>query len=519
MNKAEIRQAHSVTQALAADQPQIDPEHDAFGYAAFAQTMAAAIQALPNPQGQIIAIHGPWGSGKTSFLNFVKHHLPQVIVEKKTEVVSQERGIIQIGIWLCDRFECFILWLFEWLRWLWIKHPALEQPVAEAEQFIIINFNPWWFAGHEQLAGQFLAQFAAQLPDKEGRFSKFATKLAAYAQALEPLVSSLPLGMGAVFKLIKNIGQRKTKDVPTLKNEISAALKEANQRFLIVIDDIDRLEPKEIRELFKVLKALADFPNVIYLLAFDREMVAQALEKELGIDGNTWLKKIVQAPFSLPKIMPEKFKEFFFGKVFDVLAAPNAPNPFRDWGANGIPPMIRYANGQPKTSYENQHYVYDEGLKFLIQTPRDLVRLIGSLSVTYPAVRDQVDPLKFLILECLRIFRPTVYTALRDYYKDFSATLPHDPAGQDSQLKLIFTEWRTGENAIPDFGAINFLLRHLEFAYMATTGLNPSNSDTIKPPQDSGRLYSVTDPNCFQAYFQFTTLPTTGNFSLFTGLS
>ena len=73
--------------------------------------------------------------------------------------------------------------------------------------------------------------------------------------------------------------KRKNTAVPAVKAEISKALKEGKQRYLIVIDDIDRLTPAEIREVFKVVKALADFPNVVYLLSFDREVVAQALAR------------------------------------------------------------------------------------------------------------------------------------------------------------------------------------------------------------------------------------------------
>lgn len=65
--------------------------------------------------------------------------------------------------------------------------------------------------------------------------------------------------MSWILKLLN----RKPQDVPKLKGEIAAALKNGKRRFLIVIDDIDRLTPDEIREVFKVVKALADFPNIV----------------------------------------------------------------------------------------------------------------------------------------------------------------------------------------------------------------------------------------------------------------
>ena len=57
---------------LGSDAPQTDPQHDAFGYAPFAKRIAAAICTTQSPQGLVMAINGPWGSGKSSLLNFVR---------------------------------------------------------------------------------------------------------------------------------------------------------------------------------------------------------------------------------------------------------------------------------------------------------------------------------------------------------------------------------------------------------------------------------------------------------------
>lgn len=78
--------------------------------------------------------------------------------------------------------------------------------------------------------------------------------------------------VNALLKLLK----RKPKEVPQLKAEIAKLLQKSKRRVLFVIDDLDRLTPDEIREVFKVVKALADFPNVIYLLSFDKLGSCQA---------------------------------------------------------------------------------------------------------------------------------------------------------------------------------------------------------------------------------------------------
>ena len=56
-------------------------------------------------------------------------------------------------------------------------------------------------------------------------------------------------GLGYFLKWFRRV----SKDVPTLKAEIAEALGKSMQRFVFVIDDIDRMAPDEICELFKVI--------------------------------------------------------------------------------------------------------------------------------------------------------------------------------------------------------------------------------------------------------------------------
>src|SRR5260221_3317385 len=93
---------------LASDLPQVDPAHDAYGYADFARRIAEAVWRTPAPQGLVMGITGAWGSGKTSMLNFVRHYLHAL--------------------------------------------PEKHRPV-------LIDFNPWWISDRTHLANQFLAQF------------------------------------------------------------------------------------------------------------------------------------------------------------------------------------------------------------------------------------------------------------------------------------------------------------------------------------------------------------------------
>jgi hypothetical protein len=59
---------------------------------------------------------------------------------------------------------------------------------------------------------------------------------------------------------------------------------------LVVIDDQTVLFVEEIRIMFGLIKGVADFPNVIYLLAFGREIVSRSLQELQDLPGEDYLR-------------------------------------------------------------------------------------------------------------------------------------------------------------------------------------------------------------------------------------
>ena len=81
------------------------------------------------------------------------------------------------------------------------------------------------------------------------------------------------------------------------------------------IDDIDRLNNKEIRLLIQLVKAVCDFPNVIYVLSFDKSIVSKALENEQNIDGRSYLEKIIQLSIDIPMVEQTDLRPYLFKKI------------------------------------------------------------------------------------------------------------------------------------------------------------------------------------------------------------
>lgn len=334
--------------AMRADRPCTLPSQDRFGFVPTARAIARTLRQAPAPTGLVLHIDGLWGSGKSSMLGLVEHVL-------KSESETGDSPVLQV------------------------------------------RFNPWWFADHEHLAHQFLEEFRKQLIHESKRLLDIGNLIASYADTLGGVMATGASALGApvpagIFAAFFRRLARKKRDVVALKEEISAKLRNADQRIVVFIDDVDRLTPPEINQLFRVVKAVADFPNVVYVLAFDREEVARALNSELRVDGAAYLEKIVQVPFVLPTLRQDTLRDLL---VEDV------------------------RRSAPEVRFEPSPDQYDANVLFaagdLLRRPRDLVRFANAFAPTYAGLRDDVMAVDVAALELLRVVEPRVYRAIRDH--------------------------------------------------------------------------------------------------------
>ena len=414
---------------LSADRPSFDPQEDLFGHAPFAKSLAGSICSYPDSDGLVLALYGPWGSGKSTVLNYVKHYLE--------------------------------------LR-------------AEDERPVVVEFNPWWFSGQENLARAFLGQLQAVLPEKSEKFKQLGDLLADFAEELSGLID-LASALGGVNGNIGNLlnrVKRKPKDVPALKKSITSILQKAGKRILVVIDDIDRLTPEETRQLFTVIKALADFPNVVYLLAFDREVAVQAIAQQTGLPGDNYLEKIVQVPFVLPPVDRTALRAALFRCLEEALG------------------------DMPEGSFDQSYWtnIYYDGIDPLFQVPRDVVRLTNTLAVTYPSVRGEVNTVDFIALETLRVFLPDLYDVIRTNPNRFSGLGQEDRSeGAWKSTQDFHNRW---SNEIPE--ELRASTRTLLERIFPSTGLMGYSSGFLL---EWRRDLRACHPEVFPIYFRLAVPP------------
>lgn len=418
--------------ALSSDRPQSDTREDLFGHAPFARSLAYALARNHRPEGLVAALYGPWGAGKSTVLAFVQHYL--------SELSGEERPIV-------------------------------------------VNFNPWWFSGQDGLAMTFLGQLQAAFPDNYRSFKEIGKTLSEYSDALGTAAAWAGTAtghpwVGTITRLTEGLFKRKPKDVPALKRAVSEILNKRAQRIVVIVDDIDRLVPDEVRQLFTVIKALADFPFVTYLLAFDRDVVKGAIENQTGMPGGAYLEKIIQVPFELPPVPPATLHRALF-KELDLLIEGTKAGRF------------------------DSHYwtnVFFAGLSALVRVPRDVVRLINTLSVTYPAVRDEVNVTDFIAIEAIRVFLPPVYQSIRDGKERFCGYGPIREASDKAEEQVFHEVWLS-QIPEPIRTSTKEMLQRI-FPRLESVWSNMHYT----PESEMGwrRAYRVCAPSLFDIYFRLS---------------
>ena len=88
-------------------------------------------------------------------------------------------------------------------------------------------------------------------------------------------------------------------DLSALRERLSMGLNLLDGNLYILIDDIDRLQGKEIFEVLKLIRNTADFIHIIYVVTCDKEYVLQSLQDQIK-KPDEYLKKIFQLELMFP---------------------------------------------------------------------------------------------------------------------------------------------------------------------------------------------------------------------------
>lgn len=196
------------------------------------------------------------------------------------------------------------------------KSWLLDELVAQLEQAplwsqarcTVVRFNPWYYADERALFAGFATLLVQQtLKRKRGR-----SKLARFLQLVGP---SAKFGGVDLTTAAKQAGDALGVTTPSkIRHEIDTALQQADRQLLIVMDDIDRLNPDELLILFKLVRLVGDVPGLHYLLAYDEGTLHHLLQQTAIAAGSPerarrYLEKIIERRWEVPPLTDAQFDE------------------------------------------------------------------------------------------------------------------------------------------------------------------------------------------------------------------
>ena len=320
---------------IRADNPIRTSHEDDLGWDIRAKRFANAIRQLDASEGLVVGVFGTWGSGKTSFINLVREHL------------------------------------------------------ASSGEYKIIDFNPWMFSKAQDLVLAMCTQLSSSLSDNK---KNLANDIRDYGLAVAEIVSPRFSRLAAAIR-------RKTKrSLSQLRRVISIELKkESNDPIVVVVDDLDRLEIDDVRQVIKCVGLTAAFPKVIYIVACDRCRTAAALNNWLDLGessdsswGHDYLEKIFQVTFNIPVVDSaelEKQAERALEDVWDKVPGKTKNGEFMDIAEIDI-------------------------LMPLVKNMRDVRRFANAVFARALMIPDEIRKDYLIALESIRVFLPDSYVAL-----------------------------------------------------------------------------------------------------------
>lgn len=365
-----------------ADRPLVDRVHDELGLADVADAVAAKLIALQPEDGIVIGLQSPWGMGKSTFLNFLSEKLE----------VQPGMIIVRFAPWLVDDRNALLHELFSEM-----SHALEKSEARHAKRWDIEESR------NRRITAQRLRQF---------------TRLAERLKSLPytPHLSwtkdlfNLPIlrEIGATFSfIISTAASIKPKDetLREVRADIASRLRLLNRKIVVIVDDVDRLDVEESREVFRLVRAVADFPNVTYIVAFDRAPLDFDTNRSPDI-ARSYLDKIIQIPIFLPEPEPVDLRRML---THALIGSPEHP------GILGRLPRVVSTPRQTDSEADRLAAALGRLTRTYLNSPRRIGMIQNVLMTTWPSIAEDVDVSDFLIHLCLVNFDRPLALWIDDY--------------------------------------------------------------------------------------------------------
>ena len=370
------------------DTPISDEAEDKLGFMSMACQLASALAQNDFPRGFVIGVEGSWGSGKSSLVNL-----------------------------------------------------ALERLERMDGGPVVIRFSPWIVGNRNELLQQLFSDFMPVVTNllPESERSEVSSLLSLYSKAASPLASVAEAASATGFTWAlpvarflnwsgKKVSERDW-SLSDLNEDLHQKLKKLERPIIVFIDDIDRLEPDEAVEVLRLVRAVADFPKVVYLLAYDAKALVRNIKRAIGVpDGTAYLEKIVQASFRVPMPVVYDLRSWLGEEIHKIFPT------------SGMSDSARDRLSQSVHIWCNEY----------ISTPRDVIRALNAIKLYVVPQANDIDLSDAVFLQIVRIRNPQLYTWIEEYVEGLSTL--GDLTDHGSQWLI---EYAWSHSALEDWGKID----------------------------------------------------------------
>ena len=378
---------------LSEDRPIQSRSEDALGRRGFSDAIAEAIRRWTGRESLVIALYGPWGSGKSSLKNMVTESIGigsppiQVVDFNPWQLANRpslsEAFFDELGI----AFGKGDLGTNAHKKTVLNRYRRLTRRLQGGSDLAVATRN---LLGLVLVISGVLAfgSYWAQ-----PRFVSVGLAVLLVLAGLLTLMGKVTAALATILEAGTDVGEKSTNEI---KQELAEDLKQLKTPILVVLDDLDRLTPQETIDVFQLVKANGDFPNLIYLILCDRIVIEANINEALKMPGREYLEKIVQVAFDVPMIDVTRVRKVLFNRLGSLVSGEVVSARFH---------KKRWAN------------VFWAGLHVYFTTLRDVNRFLSTLAFQMSFFTAdgilEVNPIDLIVIESLRLFEPEVYNALR----------------------------------------------------------------------------------------------------------
>lgn len=371
------------------DRPISGVADDEFGFADIAEKLALSIADLTKSEGIVFGVEGQWGSGKSSFLNFLRSALDT----RHTQI-----NVITLSPWLTGDASSLVSSLMAAVA------PVLDQLEDDKG------------GENEGRTKQNVADTAEVLRKYALKTTRSLTPVAQFASLFLPGAALMKEGLEIASGTLDRLGSEPTETA--LKEKIISRIRALEAQFVVMIDDLDRLEPAQALEVVRLVRSVADFPNFVYVLCYDRTVLAHAIKQGLNVvDGDQYLQKIVQLAYTLP--MPEPFDLRISFKT-KVIA------------------LYEEIYGVPLRGDELEHLnaaIDSEGGR--LSTPREVKLAFNNLAFVLKSIKDDIYFPDLCRVSLMKVLRPALYVWVQEYLAVRALLVSGDAHVDDDERRML----------------------------------------------------------------------------------